>query len=91
MNAGVDPKRGGKIIVPANGVTQTKMVRPSSRTVSAPAARTFLVKANQGDTIATISARYRASVDETARINGLVPDTILPAGREIKIKVPVSQ
>lgn len=88
MNSGVDPKKGGNIVIPANGVANTGMVRPSSRTINAPKTRTFLVKANQGDTVAIVATRYRASVDETAKLNGLLPDTILQAGREIKVIVP---
>ncbi len=84
MNNGVDPKKGTQIVVSANGVKNTKLVR-QNRTISAPVTRTFLVKAQQGDTVATLAARYRASADETAKLNGLLPDTILPAGREIKV------
>lgn len=46
-----------------------------------------VVKAKDGDTIATLAAREKASAVEIAKFNGLLPTSKLSAGREIKIPV----
>jgi len=44
-----------------------------------------LVKARVGETLAMLAFRVGANVNEVAKFNGLLPTSVLPAGREIKI------
>jgi LysM repeat protein len=44
-----------------------------------------VVKALSGDSVAKISARYGVSSDETAKLNGITINSVLAAGREIRI------
>ncbi|MBK8466758.1 MAG: LysM peptidoglycan-binding domain-containing protein [Chloracidobacterium sp.] len=46
---------------------------------------TIVVRAKAGDTVAKIAARYRVSGIGIAKFNGLLPNTVLGAGREIRI------
>jgi len=39
----------------------------------------------KGDTIASIAAARKLSVDEVARLNGIAPNVELQAGQEIKL------
>ena len=84
MNSGAN-QPGKKVVVPNNKVVRTAYVRPNSP-ISVPATggvRT--VKAQAGDTVAKLAARNGASAIEVAKFNGLLPDSQLSAGREIKI------
>ncbi|MGC2239089.1 MAG: LysM domain-containing protein [Pyrinomonadaceae bacterium] len=49
-----------------------------------------VVKAQNGDTVASLAAREKASSVDIAKFNGLLPSSMLPAGREIKIPTKVS-
>jgi LysM repeat protein len=88
MNNGmVNPTGGGKVVVPKS-VKQTAYVRASSPTAPAPVAGSVkVVKAKAGDTVKTLAARYKVSAVELAKFNGLLPDSALAAGREVKIPV----
>ena len=44
-----------------------------------------IVRAKKGDTVAKVAVRYDAPAIEIARFNGLLPDSRLKAGREIRI------
>ena len=44
-----------------------------------------IVRAQSGDTISTISVRFGVDPLEVARLNGLLPNSVLGAGREVKI------
>ena len=50
-----------------------------------------IVKARAGDTVEKLAAREKANPVEVAKYNGLLPNSVLGAGREIKIptKTPV--
>jgi membrane-bound lytic murein transglycosylase D len=83
---GASVPTGGKVILPNNGVKRTVLSRPTTPTTSpqtASGVRT--VKASSGDTVAKMAARYGYSPAEIAKFNGLMPDSALPAGREIKL------
>jgi len=43
------------------------------------------VKAKAGDTVEKIAVREKVSATEIAKFNGLLPNSVLFAGREIKI------
>lgn len=45
-----------------------------------------VVKAQAGDTVAKLAIRHNADPIEVAKYNGLLPNSVLGAGREIKIK-----
>lgn len=88
MNNGVvNPQGGGKVVVPKS-VKQTAYVRANSPGVPVPVAGSVkIVKAKSGDTVKSIAARFKISAVELAKFNGVLPDTVLAAGREIKIPV----
>jgi LysM repeat protein len=46
-----------------------------------------IVNALAGDTVAKLAARHNADPVEVAKFNGLLPNSVLGAGREIKIPV----
>ncbi len=76
----------GKVFVPnGNGVQATNYSRPTTPTISAATSGVRVVKAETGDTVAKIAARYNANAVEIAKFNGLLPTSKLNAGREIKI------
>ncbi|HEY0427386.1 MAG TPA: transglycosylase SLT domain-containing protein [Pyrinomonadaceae bacterium] len=77
---------GSKVVIPkGNGVKNTNYSRPTTPVMTMPANPVRVVKAQDGDTVATIAQRYGASAVEVAKFNGLLPNAKLPAGREIKI------
>ena len=88
MNNGmVNPQGGGKIVVPKT-IKQTASVRASSPTAPVPVAGSVkVVKAKANDTVKTLAARYKVNAVELAKFNGLLPDSPLSAGREIKVPV----
>ncbi|HEV7644987.1 MAG TPA: transglycosylase SLT domain-containing protein [Pyrinomonadaceae bacterium] len=88
MNNGmVNPQGGGKIVVPKS-IKQTASVRASSPTAPVPTAGSVkIVKAKANDTVKTVAARYKVNAVELAKFNGLLPDSPLAAGREIKVPV----
>ncbi len=88
-NGGADLKSGGKIVVPVGGnVLKTAAVRERGRgnTPSvAPGSSLTTVTAKGGETVAQIAARYGASVDDVARINGVSASTPLARGQQIRV------
>jgi membrane-bound lytic murein transglycosylase D len=87
MNNGVvNPQGGGKVVVPKT-VKQTAYVRAGSPTPVAAAGSIKVVKAKSGDTVKSIAARFKVNASELAKFNGVLPDSALIAGREIKIPV----
>jgi LysM repeat protein len=50
-----------------------------------PAKAVKVVKAQAGDTVAKLASRNNADPTEVAKYNGLLPNSVLGAGREIKI------
>ncbi|MCZ2391755.1 MAG: transglycosylase SLT domain-containing protein [Acidobacteria bacterium] len=79
----------GKVFVPVsvgNRVEATAYTRPTNRPASAPvAAKVRIVKARAGDTVAKIAQREKVDAAELAKFNGLLPNSVLFSGREIKI------
>ena len=76
----------GKIVVPqGNKVQNTNYSRPTSPIPAAQIAGVRVVKAKSGDTLMKLAEREGVSAIELARYNGLLPTSILPAGREIKV------
>ncbi len=85
-NSGVDLNTGGKLIVPGGSVRATSMVLRQRGNTPAPTGSSLrTVSALAGDTIAKIAARYNASVDEVAKLNGIAADTQLDRGRQIRV------
>lgn len=78
----------GKVFVPmAEGsrITATSYSRPSNQTVSGLQNNVKVVKAQAGDTVQKVAERNGVDPVEVAKYNGLLPNSILGAGREIKI------
>lgn len=79
----------GKVFVPAarpgNRVQATSYSRPTSTASAAPVGNMKVVKAQAGDTVAKVATRHGADPTEVAKYNGLLPNSVLGAGREIKI------
>jgi LysM repeat protein len=75
----------GKVINPANYriVETSKNPINNMSSPKEPPYRTVIAQAN--DTVAKIAIRAGADATEVAKLNGLLPHSILPAGREIKI------
>ncbi|HEX5708083.1 MAG TPA: transglycosylase SLT domain-containing protein, partial [Pyrinomonadaceae bacterium] len=88
-NGGLDLAGGGKIVVPpGSNVRLTNKVYDrarggSSSTAAGSSLLTYTAKA--GETVAQIAARYGASVDEVAKLNGVAADAQLPRGRQIRV------
>jgi membrane-bound lytic murein transglycosylase D len=78
----------GKVFVPMTGnrVATIAYTRPATP-AAAPAGESNVkvVKALAGDTVAKLAARNGADATEVAKFNGLLPNSVLGAGREIKI------
>jgi LysM repeat protein len=84
-NAGVAVPKG-KVVVPnASQVQRTTYQRPTTPAPAATGSGIRVVKARAGDTVAKLAAREGVPAAEVAKFNGLFPDSILSAGREIKI------
>ncbi|MGD9629867.1 MAG: transglycosylase SLT domain-containing protein [Pyrinomonadaceae bacterium] len=78
----------GKVFVPmiaGNRVTSTSYTRPTSSAAAPAAGNVKVVKAIAGDTVAKLAVRNGADPTEVAKYNGLLPNSVLGAGREIKI------
>ena len=80
-----EPK--GKVFVPVSGnkVNTIAYSRPANLPVSPVGTSVKVVKAQAGDTVAKVAARNGADATEVAKYNGLLPNSVLGAGREIKI------
>ena len=84
-NPGMAQPRG-KVFVPVvgNNVANTSYSRPTN---AAPIASSGVktVKAMAGETVQKLADRIKANATEVAKFNGLLPNSVLGAGREIKI------
>lgn len=87
-NAGVDLAKGGTLVVPAGGGSFVRTLKSYERPNSGGAAAgTSLVNytAKGGETVAQVAARYGASVEEVAKINGVTADAPLQRGHLIRV------
>jgi len=84
-NPGMQIPRGKVFVPQGNKVASTNYSRPTSPTASPVANSIKVVKAQAGDTVAKVAQRYGANATEVAKFNGLLPTSVLGAGREIKI------
>lgn len=80
----------GKVFVPVNGnnaarVQATSYSRPTSQRQAAATSPFTVVRAQAGDTVTKLAQRVGANAVEVAKINGLLPNSVLGAGREIKV------
>ncbi len=77
----------GKVFVPVSGnkVNTISYSRPTNQPAVTAASNVKVVKAKAGDTVAKVAERYGANPTEVAKYNGLLPNSVLPAGREIKL------
>jgi LysM repeat protein len=81
----------GKVFVPTdnwvagNRVAATAYSRPATATSANEPDPARVVKARAGDTVAKLAAREKADPTEVAKYNGLLPNSVLGAGREIRI------
>lgn len=81
-----EPK--GKVFVPmaaGNRIATTSYSRPSTTAAAPVASNVKVVKAQSGDTVSKLATRHSADPTEVAKYNGLLPNSVLGAGREIKI------
>ena len=81
-----EPK--GKVFVPmaaGNRVAATSYNRPASSSSATTASNVKVVKAQAGDTVTKLAVRNGVDPTEVAKYNGLLPNSVLGAGREIKI------
>jgi len=81
-----EPK--GKVFVPVaegNRITATSYSRPTNQSLQGPASNVKIVKAQAGDTVTKVATRNGADPVEVAKYNGLLPNSVLGSGREIKI------
>jgi membrane-bound lytic murein transglycosylase D len=83
-----EPK--GKVFVPmnTNKVATIAYTRPATQNVGIGAPSAQIVKAQAGDTVAKLAERHHANATEVAKYNGLLPNSVLGAGREIKLPQP---
>ncbi len=77
----------GKVFVPVKGnnVQQTSYSRPTTPTPVSAVSNFKVVKAKAGDTVAKVAERNGANPTDVAKYNGLLPNSVLGAGREIKL------
>ena len=78
----------GKVFVPMNNSNRVATIaytRPSSPNTPTAGSNVKVVKAVAGDTVAKLATRNGADPTEVAKFNGLLPNSVLGAGREIKI------
>ncbi|MEO6655437.1 MAG: transglycosylase SLT domain-containing protein, partial [Pyrinomonadaceae bacterium] len=77
----------GKVFVPVTGNNVNNIVysRPTSVGNSTVPNGVKVVKAKAGDTVQKVAERNNANPTEVAKFNGLLPNSVLGAGREIKI------
>ena len=85
-NPGMNTPRG-KVFVPVSGNNVNAIVysRPTNLAPATTGTSIRVVKAKAGDTIAKLAQRYSADATEVAKYNGLLPNSVLGAGREIKL------
>lgn len=77
----------GKVFVPVKGnnVQTISYSRPTNAPTARVASNVKVVKAKANETVSKIAERYKVSATDIAKYNGVLPNTVLPAGREIKI------
>lgn len=79
----------GKVFVPmaqGNRVASTNYSRPANpQAAAAVPSNVKIVKAQSGDTVSKLAQRHNADPTEVAKYNGLLPNSVLGAGREIKL------
>ncbi len=77
----------GKVFVPVagNNVQATSYSRPTNVPVAPAVSNIRVIKAKAGDTVAKIAEREKLNAGEIAKFNGLLPNSVLVAGREIKV------
>lgn len=77
----------GKVFVPVmgNNVTATSYSRPTNAGAAIVPNNVKTVKAKAGDTVQKVAEREKISATELAKFNGLLPNSVLGAGRELKI------
>ncbi len=77
----------GKVFVPVSGnkIQVTSYSRPATQASTNQANGVRVVKAQAGDTVAKLAERHKADPTEVAKFNGLLTNSVLGAGREIKI------
>ena len=77
----------GKVFVPVTGNNVNTIVyqRPTNSGAAAIPNGVKTVRAKAGDTVAKVAERAGANPTEVAKYNGLLPNSVLGAGREIKI------
>ena len=85
MNGGTDIKAGDKLIMPTGNVKLSSYNRTRGTTPAVTGSSLKTVAARAGDTIAGLAARYGASADEVAKLNGVAVNAQLENGRLIKI------
>jgi membrane-bound lytic murein transglycosylase D len=86
MNGGVDMKAGGKLVVPNNYARNVALVRAKPQAAAASQTRSLIsVRAMRGDTIAKLAARFNASADEVARLNGVAAEAELQPGQQVRV------
>ena len=68
-----------------NRITATTYSRPTSQPLAGLQSNVKIVKAQAGDTVARLAERHKSDPVEVAKYNGLLPNSVLGAGREIKI------
>src|SRR5436190_456432 len=87
LRSNVTPPMPYIINVPVSGNNIANIVyqRPTSLGNSALPNGIKVVKAKAGDTVAKVAERAGADPTEVAKYNGLLPNSVLGAGREIKI------
>jgi LysM repeat protein len=78
---------GKKVVLPqGNNVKNIVYSRPTTPTnTQQQTSNIRVVKAQNGDTVKSIAERNGASAVEVAKFNGLLPNSKLPVGREIRI------
>jgi len=77
----------GKVFVPvsANKINTIAYTRPTTLPTAGSGPGTKVVKAKAGDTVEKVALRNNANPTEVAKFNGLLTNSVLGAGREIKI------
>jgi LysM repeat protein len=77
----------GKVFVPVQGnnVVATSYSRPTNAGAAIVPANIKIVKAKAGDTVKKIADREQIDATDLAKFNGLLPNSVLGAGREIKL------
>ncbi|MGH9820004.1 MAG: LysM peptidoglycan-binding domain-containing protein, partial [Pyrinomonadaceae bacterium] len=77
----------GKVFVPmiGNKVNNIVYSRPATQTTNNVTSGVRVVKAQSGDTVEKLARRNNVDPIEVAKYNGLLPNSVLGAGREIKI------